>query len=565
MAFGTPDTDQQLTPAQWQALLAESDTDKAKPRIAPAAPPTALPTVGANQPTTPAAAPSLPTVGGAIPDLAKPTRQESNIAGKKEYALGLPNVTAPAFTPEWAQQQEEQAQFKRLHPLGSDISSNPGVGGKILHGLAKFGNIAGDILAPGITANIPGSDLYNRAQENRFQKQFTGAIGNQEEQAKTGFYNAAAWKDLNPQAAQPGKTPDEIALAARQRILGGTATPADFQTWQSYSDLKQAAQDVKPDDPMKQPVGAEGAQQTAAELQTLTQGMTPDAKQAFLSAYAPRPTDSVAEANKRLEDAKASAQLSGAERDRKIAQDAIAVQRQFQNAETADTHRRENEQEGMKTVQYRDKEGNLVSGSLADARAAGGTGIRVTQPAEEQKARTAITQYDRMLQNAQSVSDTLGAWDNPKDKELAIRIKNNFFSHGVIPGVGIDPQYIDSLLNSNDFKNMTPAGQAHVQNMFTLYSDAINVMKQETGGVPRGEQFLKVEGAILPQPEKTQLQNRQALKQFETRIKTDSSEYARPSDMPPLGGVIPPDAQSKIMSGGRTVGYKDANGKIVRF
>jgi hypothetical protein len=38
---------------------------------------------------------------------------------------------------------------------------------------------------------------------------------------------------------------------------------------------------------------------------------------------------------------------------------------------------------------------------------------------------------------------------------------------------------------------MSKQGQAHMQNMFQIWSDAINVVKQETGGVPRGQMFLQ--------------------------------------------------------------------------
>ena len=171
-----------LTPAEWQAMLAENATDKpaARPALTPLGAPPAAPA------PAPSAAPALPTVGaGNIPDLAKPTRQQSNAAGKAEYQAGLPQVTAKPFTPEWAQQQEELAQYKHLHPLGSNVSAMPGVGGKFLHGLGRVANIAGDILAPGITANIPGSDLYNRGQEKLFRNEFTTGTENEQRGAQT--------------------------------------------------------------------------------------------------------------------------------------------------------------------------------------------------------------------------------------------------------------------------------------------------------------------------------------------------------------------------------------------
>lgn len=96
------------------------------------------------------------------PQLTKPTNAQSHAEGIAEFNRGIPQVTAQPGTPEFYQQKMSGIEYQKAHPFGSDISAHPGVGGKILHGLATIGNIAGDVIDPEATALIPGSNL-NRA------------------------------------------------------------------------------------------------------------------------------------------------------------------------------------------------------------------------------------------------------------------------------------------------------------------------------------------------------------------------------------------------------------------
>ena len=181
-----------------------------------------------------------------------------------------------------------------------------------------------------------------------------------------------------------------------------------------------------------------------------------------------------------------------------------------------------------------------------------------------EKARQAYTQYGRMIDNAQEAMMTMPAWKNENDRKLGMQVSKQFFSH--IPVVGVDPGYVDQFLSSDDYRAMSKQGQEHMQNMFQIWSDAINVVKQETGGVPRGQMFLQKEDAILPHPEKTYDMNVKALNSFVKRMKKDSSEYPRPAEMQGLqGGIAPPDAQGYIKKNGQRIGYIDAQGKRVEF
>ena len=56
------------------------------------------------------------------------------------------------------------AELNQQNPWGT-AANHPGTLGKIAHGLAKAGNIALDVVAPGVAANIPSTDLGRARQE----------------------------------------------------------------------------------------------------------------------------------------------------------------------------------------------------------------------------------------------------------------------------------------------------------------------------------------------------------------------------------------------------------------
>jgi hypothetical protein len=229
MAFTTTD-DTQLTPQQERDLeltgvhgyipsLAGNATAHPTAGVpavggaAPAPPPDRIPAIGN--------APALPVAG--IPSLVKPTTQQSIAIGaaqhqvspdteamaqfgkgKAAYEAERPQITAQPGSPEYEQQRIAQMEFDKSHPLGGDVSAKPGFWGKLEHGISRAANIAGDVLAPGLTANIPGSDLNKRAEESQAWKRLGEAEKNQ--QAETLNKEAELGNELipwtNPQTGQ---------------------------------------------------------------------------------------------------------------------------------------------------------------------------------------------------------------------------------------------------------------------------------------------------------------------------------------------------------------------------
>ena len=75
------------------------------------------------------------------------------------------------------QQKLEKIHFAQDNPWGT-AQNHPGVGGKIAHVLSVAGNIAGNIFAPGVMANIPGTQLNRQVQEGNL----TERLGQEQEQ-----------------------------------------------------------------------------------------------------------------------------------------------------------------------------------------------------------------------------------------------------------------------------------------------------------------------------------------------------------------------------------------------
>jgi len=123
--------------------------------------------------------------------------------------------------------------------------------GSVLHGLSKAGNIAGDILAPGIMTAIPGTDLNKAIRRGGLEKQVEGAAKattereseeNKPSTAKVLTNPEQVYKDLmtgdngnprrNPDTKKPftsqeanvaaqgtGKTPEELYIQEQMRSI----------------------------------------------------------------------------------------------------------------------------------------------------------------------------------------------------------------------------------------------------------------------------------------------------------------------------------------------------------
>jgi hypothetical protein len=129
-----------------------------------------------------------------------------------------PPVFAPAPAPASPdqisndQQQLEKVRWQQANPWGTP-ENHPGKLGKIAHAFSTLGNIAGDIFAPAVTANIPGSQLNLKGQEQGLTHRLNAEIGDESQNA---YRNAETGKTQEETAEAPGKAASEEGLQGAQ-------------------------------------------------------------------------------------------------------------------------------------------------------------------------------------------------------------------------------------------------------------------------------------------------------------------------------------------------------------
>jgi hypothetical protein len=187
--------------------------------------------------TEPAAlSPAL--MGAGMPPVMRPSRHASIEAGKREYQEGLPQVTAPAGSPEAYSEEMARMNYQREHPWGAPISAHPGFWGKVGHVAARMGNIAGDVFAPVQMAMIPGTDLNKQLRERGAERGMFEAergeselMGTPESQAfryglGQGETPTQAYRELHPLRAEKPERPSAMFDTQTGKIA--EVTPSEF-------------------------------------------------------------------------------------------------------------------------------------------------------------------------------------------------------------------------------------------------------------------------------------------------------------------------------------------------
>jgi hypothetical protein len=467
---------------------------------------------------------------------------EARVAQPRAYPAPEPSVPAPS-RPQWSQYAPAEK-----------------------HGWGKFGSIMASFnpIANEIVNQRPleNAERNYKAATSDYDKGQSDKLAVEKQTSETDLQSAQAENQraeakarTNPPPKE-GLTPEETTIHdlmtgenGGPRLNPQTGKP--YQYLEAFGAVKQAAQDVKPDKPQRpdtpeqQFIDAETAKGVPLEKAIADYARASQRPQQEPGSFMP------------LYDEKGHVSGAWDPKSGRIVH--TPTDMPGNTAAGAGMGERE-----IETVSAQTPDGPVYE-SKAAAEAAGHKILNKANPAEREKARQAYTQYSRMIDNAQEAMSTMPAWkEGSKDRDIAMRVSKQFFSH--IPVVGVDPSYVDQFLNSDDYRMMSKQGQAHMQNMFQIWSDAINVVKQETGGVPRGQMFLEKEDAILPHPEKTYDMNVKSLNAFVKRMRKDSEEYSRPIEVPPLqGGIAPADAKGYINKNGKRIGYIDVQGKRVEF
>jgi len=466
----------------------------------------------------------------------------------------LKSVVTNGTREEAANAQEQLSRLQAGNPLGS-AANKAGFGGKLEHVLGRIANIGGNLVGAPEMSLIPGTDL-NRAAKR------ASALGEMKSIGAERLQDAEAAEKL---AAAQGKADPKDW----QQVTGGAIDPQHpelgVQTAfydKTNNQLSYRGPAAPKEGTNDKPLGAEGVTNSNQGFTDRYQVMNPGK---------PLPKQYVLPPNATKADfERVDKQMEQVER----AQGTKAQQeqtRQMQRDARADTDRRFEEGRSQKLINYRDKNGDLVSGTREEAQANGIASKDIhgeTTPALQQKSREAYTQYSRLMDNAETAMSTLPAWNNKSDRKQAMEVSKMYWDHATfgVPGLasgGISPEYKQQMINSDAYRRMSPQGQEHMQNMFQLWSDAINLAKLETGSSRAVQSVIEREERIMPSADKTPEQNIKALEDLTHRLNKDSKEYARPSDVEPLKqGLIPYNATHEMQDkSGKVVGYVDAKGK----
>ena len=109
---------------------------------------------------------ATPEGGVTVKPMTLPTLTHTEKMALPQTSPGVSDVGSAGFTRNELERLEEQ----KAHPWGTP-ENHPGALGKIGHVAGKIGNIALDVLAPGIGVNIPGTDLNRMANESELKRE----------------------------------------------------------------------------------------------------------------------------------------------------------------------------------------------------------------------------------------------------------------------------------------------------------------------------------------------------------------------------------------------------------
>lgn len=140
----------------------------------------------------------------------------------------------PAFQEQADRLRLAKAQYEKNTPWGS-AENHPGILGRIGHTLAKIGNVAGEVVAPGIMTDIPGTELNKQQRIGRLgQALRTDTQSRLEQEAEANKLKIA----------EAGKTPE-------QKTYNNLLTQVNPDTGKVYTH-EEALAKVKQDEQTKE-------------------------------------------------------------------------------------------------------------------------------------------------------------------------------------------------------------------------------------------------------------------------------------------------------------------------
>jgi hypothetical protein len=185
------------------------------------APPTLAGSTAVAMPELGQQTPAMPTYGGK--NLGRDTFRQREQGFKNALANLSPQD--PEYLSKLKGINIEKAEYEKQHPYGSPESAKPGLWGKLEHGLAMAGNIAGDVFAPGVMANIPGTQMNRQINEEQNVAGYEAAKKEENEAKKTeneakalALKQPKNWEEISGGAVDP----EHPELGAQQAFYDKT-------------------------------------------------------------------------------------------------------------------------------------------------------------------------------------------------------------------------------------------------------------------------------------------------------------------------------------------------------
>lgn len=144
-------------------------------------------------------------------------KQLPNLTFKERQALPTVSPGVPAGSSGFYRNEIERIEDQKRNPWGSP-ENRPGVLGKIGHVLGKIGNVAGDIT--GATANVPGTDLYNRIEEARAERGLGQAETRESEAGLRSAQQRRAEVETEEKQKQLAKNEQTLEKDAQGNVVG---------------------------------------------------------------------------------------------------------------------------------------------------------------------------------------------------------------------------------------------------------------------------------------------------------------------------------------------------------
>jgi len=435
-----------------------------------------------------------------------------------------------------------KSNFQKQNPYGSK-GNHPGFLGKLGHVAAEIGNTAGNIVAPGVMAEIPGTEM-NRAERN-----------------------ANTRAQINEDATDLAKTDKGAATPSWKEVTGGATDP-------QHPELGNQQAFFNEKDPTKRTYGGPVAAK---------EGAGSDQAKFLDQYYKDNPTAKKSAEN----DAKAIQQYKAAEATPATMMVPVAGQPgtsqavQLKPGETytdamSKAGALQSQEAGVekifkgKTLIQTNPDGSRIPVTYEQAKANGFEGVVPLNAGQEEKERKKATSYaaategidtyEKSLSGA-NLSDTdkkamgvlIGSQDEHSDMVTGLvnAVTSALEGH---PLTDYEKQVQNAVKTNDQYKNLSPEGRKILADYYsTMFLHFANV-KDTQGGMPRNPRMIAYEIGNIPLPYLNKEEAAPGFTALKTRLAHDNRDNI-PFDKPKEQGKTESDKSTEKKTEPPAVGF----------